>query len=237
MKTVEVRVDVRKGRLRLKEALFAGSRVAVSFSQYASDTAAVGLYVFDRRVYEEPQVAPRVRVFPPPGLKCVATSERTEDGGLVLDLNTQEVLDLFADGKRQPGSVVSVMAYLWDHETPEVVATGMTGIEWSPVYFTPTKTPVTMKGDPGEKGNPGAPGEKGEPGERGEKGEKGDDGADGQDGQDAIVGPLPAGHIPKVDSSGLHLKDTGLTAQWMQNRITAYRNANGTLVLTTGNLP
>ena len=234
MKTVEVRVDAPKGRLTAKGALFAGSKVQVSFSQYAGDTAELGIYVFDRRVYEEPMVAPRVRVFPPPGLKCVAMSERAEDGTLALDLNTQEILDLFADGKRKPGCRVSVMAYLWDREVPEVVAMGMAAVEWSPVYFTPTKTPVTMKGDPGEKGDRGEKGETGDPGEPGEKGERGEPGEDGRDGENAVIGPLPPGHIPKVDSSGLHLVDTGLTASWLANRITAYRNANGTLVLTTG---
>ena len=188
MKTVEVRVDAHRGRLTAKGALFAGSKVQVSFSQYAGDAAELGLYVFDRRVYEEPTVAPRARVFPPPGLKCVAMSERAEDGTLTLDLNTQEVLDLFADGRRKPGCRVSVMAYLWNREVPEVVAMGMSAVEWSPVYFTPNHTPVTMKGDPGDKGDPGEKGEKGETGEPGEKGEKGERGEDGRDGVDAVIG-------------------------------------------------
>ena len=224
MKTVEVRVDRERGRLRVKGTLFAGSSVAVSFSQFGSDTAQLGLYVFDRRVYEEPQVAPRVRVFPPPGLKCVALSARAEDGTMTLDLNTQEILDLFSDGRRLPGELVPVAVYLWDGQVPEVVGSGTAGIEWSPVYFTPAGRPVTMKGDPGEKGNPGEPGA---PGEKGEPGE---------DGRDAIVGPLPAGHLVKVDASGVRLADTGLGADWLMSRVTAYRNANGTLVLTTGNI-
>ena len=194
MKEVEVRVDRDKGRLSVKGTLFAGSSVAVSFSQYASGTARLGLYVFDRRVYEEPGIAPRVRVFPPPGLKCVAMSERSEDGALVLDLNTQEVLDLFSDGNRKPGEIVSTMAYLWDNEVPEVVGMGMAGIEWSPVYFTPTKTPVTMKGDPGEqgpkgdKGDAGATGAQGEKGEKGDRGEKGDTGIQGPRGFPGATG-------------------------------------------------
>ena len=212
MRTLEIRVDSRKGRLQVKGTPFAGSKVEVSFSHYASDTAQIGLYVFDRRVYEEPNVAPRVRVFPPPGLKCVAMSER-EGGTLVLDLNTQEILDQFSDGKRQPGSVVSAMVYLWDPATPEVVATGLVNVEWSPVYFTPDHTPVTMKGDPGEKGDPG------------------------NDGEDAIVGPLTPGQIVNVDASGKHLEDAGRNVQWLHDRVTAYRNASGTLVFTTGNRP
>lgn len=213
MKTVEIRVDSLKGRLKARGALFAGSKVQVSFSQYAGDAAELGLYVFDRRVYEEPTVAPRARVFPPPGLKCVAMSERTEDGRLTLDLNTQEVLDLFADGRRKPGCRVSVMAYLWNREVPEVVAMGMSAVEWSPVYFRPDHTPVTMKGDPGDKGDPG------------------------RDGEDAIVGDLPAGRLVAVDATGKHLADAGHDAEWLGQRVTAYRNANGSLVLTTKYLP
>lgn len=213
MKTVEVRIDALKGRLKARGALFAGSKVEVSLSQYESDAAELGLYVFDRRVYEEPGIAPRVRVFPPPGLKCVAMSERTEDGRLVLNLNTQEILDLFSDGKRKPGCAVSVMAYLWDRETPEVVADGCTMIEWSPVYFRPDHTPVMMKGDPGDKGDPG------------------------RDGEDAIVGDLPAGRLVAVDATGKHLADAGHDAEWLGQRVTAYRNANGSLVLTTKYLP
>ena len=182
MKTVEVRVDVLKGRLTVKGSLFAGSKVEVCFSGYTGETAELGLYVFDRGVYEFRAGELRTRMFPPPGLKCVALSERTEDGKLVLDLNTQEVLDVFSEGRRKPGCIVQAMAYLWDRETPEVVGMGMSGIEWSPVYFTPTHTPVTMKGDRGEKGDKGDPGEDGAPGERGERGYTGPQGPQGERG-------------------------------------------------------
>ena len=50
----------------------------------------------------------------------------------------------------------------------------------------------------------------------------------------AAVGQVPPGHVPKYDETGMKLVDTGLTASWLANRVTAYRNANGTLVLTTG---
>jgi len=236
VKTWEVRIDALRGRLTAKGALFAGSKVAVSFSPSAGDAAQIGLYVYDERVYEDPQVAPRVRVFPPPGLKCVAMTSKVGTQ-IVLDLNTQEVLDLFSDGKKKPGERVSVMTYLWNGTVPEVVGMGMAAIEWSPVYFKPTGTAVTMKGDKGDKGDPGAPGKKGDKGDDGTPGAKGDPGEDGEDGQDAIIGPLPVNHIPVVDSTGLHLKDSGLTAKWLTDRVTAYRNANGSLVLTSGDLP
>ena len=99
MKTIEVRVDAVKGRLTVKGSLFAGSKVSVYFSQYAGENAELGLYVFDRRIYGEQAGELRTRLFPPPGLKCVALSERLEDGTLVLDLNTQEVLDVFSEGR------------------------------------------------------------------------------------------------------------------------------------------
>ena len=179
MKAVEVRVDVQKGRLSVKGTLFAGSVVSVLFSQYAGENAELGLYVFDRRVYEYQAGELRTRLFPPPGLTCVAVSERDGDGNLVLNLNTQEVLDVFSEGRRRPGEKVPVMAYVWDRETPEVVGMGMTGIEWSPVYFRPDSTPVTMKGDKGDKGDPGADGAPGERGERGERGFTGPQGPQG----------------------------------------------------------
>ena len=198
MKPIEVRVDVLKGRLTVKGTLFAGSKVEVLFSNYTGGTAELGLYVFDRRVYGEQAGELRTRLFPPPGLKCVALSERLDDGTLVLDLNTQEVLDVFSEARRRPGEIVQAMAYVWDHETPEVVGMGLTGIEWSPVYFTPTHTPVTMKGDRGEKGDKGDPGEDGAPGERGERGytgprgpqgERGARGPKGDRGEQGIQGP------------------------------------------------
>ena len=188
MKAVEVRVDVLKGRLSVKGSLFAGSKVEICFSGYAGETAELGLYVFDRGVYEFRAGELRTRMFPPPGLKCVALSERTEDGKIVLDLNTQEVLDVFSEGRRKPGQIVQAMAYLWDRETPEVLGMGMSGIEWSPVYFTPTHTPVTMKGDRGEKGDKGDPGEDGAPGERGERGYTGPQGPQGERGQQGVQG-------------------------------------------------
>ena len=212
MKTVEIRVDSLKGRLKAKGTLYAGSKVQVSFSPEAGDTAQLGLFVFDRRQYEQPRIEPRISVFPPPGLKCIAVTEREGDA-LVLDLNVQELLDLFADGKRKPGSKVLTYLYLWDVGTPEVVAMGETTVEWSPVYFTPQHTPVSMKGDPGEKGDPG------------------------RDGEDAIVGNLPAGRLVAVDATGKHLADAGHDAEWLDQRVTAFRNANGSLVLTTGYLP
>ena len=182
MKTIEVNADIPRGRLAVKGSLFAGSKVEVCFSGYTGETAELGLYVFDRGVYEFRAGELRTRMFPPPGLKCVALSERAEDGTVTLDLNTQEVLDVFSEGRRKPGQIVQAMAYLWDRETPEVLGMGMTGIEWSPVYFTPTHTPVTMKGDRGEKGDKGDPGEDGAPGERGERGYTGPQGPQGERG-------------------------------------------------------
>lgn len=198
MKTIEVNADIRRGRLAVKGVLFAGSKVEVCFSGYTGETAELGLYVFDRGVYEYRAGELRTRMFPPPGLKCVALSERAEDGTVTLDLNTQEILDVFSEGRRKPGQIVQAMAYLWDRETPEVLGMGMTGIEWSPVYFTPTHTPVTMKGDRGEKGDKGDPGEDGAPGERGERGytgpqgpqgERGARGPKGDRGEQGIQGP------------------------------------------------
>ena len=182
MKSVEVRVDARAGRLSVKGSLFAGSVVALYLSQYAGEGAELGLYVFDRRVYDGEAGELRTRLFPPPGLRCVAVTTRGADGGLLLSLNTQEVLDVFSEGRRRPGEKVPVMAYLWDRGTPEVVAMGMTGIEWSPVYFRPDSTPVTMKGDKGEKGDPGADGAPGPKGERGERGFTGPQGPQGERG-------------------------------------------------------
>ena len=205
MKTVEIAVDALKGRLKAKGTLYAGSTVKVAFSPTAGAAAQLGLFVFDRRQYEEPRIEPRIRVFPPPGFKCIAVTERQDDGSFVLDLNVQEMLDLFSDGKRRPGSKVSAYLYLWDTGTPEVVAMGTTTVEWSPVYFTPTKTPVMMKGDTGEKGDRGEKGEdgtvsweeltpeqraelKGEKGDRGERGEKGDPGEKGDQGEQGEPG-------------------------------------------------
>ena len=182
MKTVEVQVDVLKGRLAVKGSLFAGSKVEICFSHYSCETAELGLYVFDRGVYEYSAGEARTRVFPPPGLKCVALSERAEDGTVTLNLNTQEVLDVFSEGRRRPGCVVQAMAYLWSRETPEVVGMGMTGIQWTPVYFKPDGSPVAMKGDKGEKGDKGDPGEDGKDGERGERGFTGPQGPQGERG-------------------------------------------------------
>ena len=50
----------------------------------------------------------------------------------------------------------------------------------------------------------------------------------------AAVGQVPPGNVPKYDDTGMRLTDTGLSAAWLANRVTAYRNANGSLVLTTG---
>ena len=199
MKTIEVRVDVERGRLKAKGALFAGSKTQVSFSNYESETCELCLYSYDERVYEDPKVAPRVRVFPPPGLKLVAASERDDDGVLALDLNTQEVLDLFSTGKRRPGEAVALMAYLWDSSTPEVIAMGVFTLGWSPVYFTATHTPVTMKGEKGDKGDDGEPGRDGADGQdgapgpqgpKGDKGDKGDSGARGATGAKGDTGDV-----------------------------------------------
>ena len=188
MKTIAVSVDAIRGRLTVKGSLFAGSKVEVCFAHYTGTTAQLGLYVFDRRVYEYQAGEIRTRMFPPPGLKCFAVTERQDDGTLVLNLNTQEVLDVFSDGRRKPGEIVRVMAYLWDGEVPEVIGMGMSGIEWSPVYFTPEQTPVTMKGERGEKGDKGDPGEDGAPGERGERGYTGPRGPQGERGPRGFQG-------------------------------------------------
>lgn len=209
MKTVEIRVDVEKGRLRVKGTLFAGSKVALRLSGYESETCQVGLYVFDRRVFERSQANPPMRVFPPPGFVCVALSYR-EEGQLVLNLNTQEVADRFSGGRRAPGAMEFSNVYLWDSATPELTATGQTPIQWSPVYFKPEGSPVLMRGDPGPPGPPG------------------------RDGKDAIVGPLTPGQLVQTDATGRHLETIGRDTTWLFQRTTAYRNAGGTLVLTTG---
>ena len=212
MKTVEVKVDAAKGRLRVKGTLFAGSKVKLQLCGYASETCQVGLYVFDRHVFERSQQCPPVRLFPPPGFVCVALTAR-EEGELVLNLNTQEIADRFCDSRRTPGAMEFCSVYLWDSATPELAATGQTTIQWSPVYFRPDGSPVTMKGDPGPRGRPG------------------------RDGQDAIIGPLTPGQLVQTDATGRHLETLRRDSTWLYQRVTAYRNAGGTLVLTAGMNP
>ena len=212
MKTIGIRVDVERGRLKVKGALFAGSKVAIALTGYSSETCQLGLYVFDRRVFERSQQIPARRVFPPPGFVCIALSTR-EGGQMVLNLNTQEVADRFSSGRRAPGAMEFCNLYLWDQATPELTASGQATVEWSPVYFKPDGSPVTMRGDPGPRGLPG------------------------RDGQDAIIGYLEPGLLVQTDATGRHLETIGKNTTWLNQRTTAYRNAAGTLVLTTGLLP
>ncbi len=135
MKTVKVEFDSERGRLRVRGRLFAGSKSAIQFPEGSGSGVRLGLYHFDFRVFEDPPVGVRTSVFPPPGLKCVAMTER-EGGVVVLDLNTKEILDIFSDGSRRPGSRVPLAAYVWDSDVPEVLASGFTTVDWSPVYFS-----------------------------------------------------------------------------------------------------
>ena len=172
MTKLEIKVDEARSRIRTKGRLFAGSAVLISVVGYESATVQVGFFAWDKRIHDWPEEGVRLRVFPPPGLKLVALSERTQDGRLWIDLNTQNILGLFQDGESGPGSEAELYVYLWDarnapgnaDEKPQVIGRSAATIEWSPVFFTPEKVPVMMKGekgDPGEQGPPGPPGEGG----------------------------------------------------------------------------
>ena len=132
---ISVTVDPTKGKLKVSGTLYAGSRVGVTLSGYASETAELGFFRYDARVFEEAP-EPRIRVFPPEGFNVLARTEK--DGStLVLDLNTQEVLDAFSTMRTIPGATIEPRVYLFDRSVPEVIAEGVTTIRWSPVSFKP----------------------------------------------------------------------------------------------------
>ena len=184
MKVVTVQVNPLTGRMSFRGVLFTGTKHLLAVAGSVPDTAVLALYVFSREPAANPPPAPRRAVFPPEGFRCVATSEHTPLGH-VLDLSTEEVKALFEGGAKLPGERHGALAYLFDPASQETLAAGRTAIEWSPVYFRPDGTPVTMKGERGERGEAGPQGEKGERGgigpegprgPRGEKGEPGDPG-------------------------------------------------------------
>ena len=196
---ISVAIDPTKGKLKVSGTLYAGSRVGVTLSGYASETAELGFFRYDARVFEEAP-EPRIRVFPPEGFNVLARTEK--DGStLVLDLNTQEVLDAFSAVRTIPGATIETRVYLFDRSVPEVIAEGVTTIRWSPVYFKPDKTPVMMKGDPGEKGDRGEKGEKGDkgdPGERGPQGLQGERGLQGVPGARGLTGSQGPQGVPGI---------------------------------------
>ena len=200
MSELEVKVDVKKGRLKFAKAVFAGSKLTVTLLGY-NEPSTLALYYLDRRVFTEPNIAPRVRVFPAEGIRCVATSTN-DNGVMTLNLSTQEILDIFSTGEFKLGSSVFLYAYLWNEEEREVVAQGIFQLEYSPVYFKVDGTPVTMKG------------------------EKGDD---GDKGDNAIKEPIEPKSIVMVDESGIELKGTGLKVDWLKGRVTCKREINGVL--------
>lgn len=147
MESVVFKVDVRAGTVRVKSALFLGSTYAVEIEGYDYAETPPTITLSDHRG------------------NPLAVSEIDEQGGYVISLDTQELLDYFKNCHWK-GCVKAANVHCTVNTTDATLASSTMPVFWSQYYTAPSGTLTKID----------AKGPKGDPGEPGPKGDKGDDG-------------------------------------------------------------
>ena len=169
----EIEIDLSTGTLTLVDgALFVGENMSLSFTGY---TPANGDVV-------------RLTLFAPDGVTPVADNS---SNAAYLNLRAaalrnlfggeRQALALFATARRESAQGIIL---------PDVLATGILPVKWSPLVFEAGVNNVaTMKGPKGDTGATGAQGPQGPQGPKGDTGDTGPQGPQGPQGIQGIQGP------------------------------------------------